>query len=138
MFVHRVRLPRVYGLTLAWSGGRRARRGGNRKQVQQAVDRIQIAGSAEALLTASQNLHPPPVFKKNSGSDNTPPFGLVPEQRLALEMALHEEQERRALQGELLALEQAWREAEDIAKIADNLLVPESDEEWLRKQREAQ
>ena len=114
------------------------RRGGNRKQVQQAVDRIQIAGSAEALLTASQNLHPPPVFKKNSGSDNTPPFGLVPEQRLALEMALHEEQERRALQGELLALEQAWREAEDIAKIADNLLVPESDEEWLRKQREAQ
>ena len=114
------------------------RRGGNRKQVQQAVDRIQVAGSAEALLTASQNLHPPPVFKKNSGSDNTPPFGLVPEQRLALEMALHEEQERRALQGELLALEQAWREAEDIAKIADNLLVPESDEEWLRKQREAQ
>jgi len=114
------------------------RRGGNRKQVQQAVDRIQIAGSAEALLTASQNLHPPPLYKKNSGSDNTPPFGLVPEQRLALEMALHEEQERRALQGELLALEQAWREAEDIAKIADNLLVPESDEEWLRKQREAQ
>ena len=114
------------------------RRGGNRKQVQQAVDRIQIAGSAEALLTAPQNLHPPPVFKKNSGSDNTPPFGLVPEQRLALEMALHEEQERRALQGELLALEQAWREAEDIAKIADNLLVPESDEEWLRKQREGQ
>jgi hypothetical protein len=114
------------------------RRGGSRKQVQQAVDRIQIAGSAEALLTASQNLHPPPLFKKNRGSDNTPPFGLIPEQRLALEMALHEEQERRALEGELLALEHAWREAEDIAKIADNLLVPESDEEWLRKQREAQ
>jgi hypothetical protein len=112
------------------------RRGGTRTQVQQAVDRIQIAGSAEALLTASQNLHPPPVFKKNRGSDTTPPFGLVPAQRLALEMALHEEQERRALQGELLALEQAWRAAEEIATIADNLLVPDSDEEWLRKQRE--
>jgi len=66
------------------------------------------------------------------------PFGMNPERRLAFEMALHEEQERRALQGELLALEQAWREAEEIAKIADNLLVPESDEEWLRKQREGQ
>jgi hypothetical protein len=112
------------------------RRGGTRKQVQQAVDRIQIAGSAEALLTASQNIHPPPLFKKSNASDNAPPFGLVPDQRLALEMALHEEQERRALQGELAALEQAWRDAEEIAKIADNLLVPESDEEWLRKQRE--
>jgi hypothetical protein len=112
------------------------RRGGTRKQVQQAVDRIQIAGSAEALLTASQNLHPPPLWTKRRGPDNTPPFGLVPEQRLALEMALHEEQERRALQGELLALEHAWRDAEEIAKIADDLLVPESDEEWLRKQRE--
>lgn len=50
-------------------------------------------------------------------------------------MALHGEQERRALQGELVALEQAWRAAEDIAKIADNLLMPESDEERLRKQR---
>lgn len=114
------------------------RRGGTRKQVQQAVDRIQIAGSAEALLTASQNLHPPPLWTKRRESDNTPPFGLVAEQRLALEMALHEEQERRALQGELLALEQAWRDAEEIAKIADDLLVPESDEEWLRKQREKQ
>ena len=112
------------------------RRGGTRKQVQQAVDRIQIAGSAEALLTASQNFHPPPLWTKRGDSDNNPPFGLVPEQRLALEMALHEEQERRALQGELLALEQAWRDAEEIAKIADDLLVPESDEEWLRTQRE--
>ena len=45
--------------------------------------------------------------------------------RLALEMALHEEQERHALEGELAQLEQAWREAEEIAAIADNLLLPE-------------
>ena len=44
--------------------------------------------------------------------------------RLALEMALHEEQERRALEGELWILEQAWREAEEIAAIADSLLLP--------------
>jgi hypothetical protein len=40
---------------------------------------------------------------------------------LALEMALHEESERRALEGELAALEAAWREAEEIAHIADYL-----------------
>ena len=41
--------------------------------------------------------------------------------KLALEMALHEEQERRALEGELALLEAAWREAEEIAAIADAL-----------------
>jgi hypothetical protein len=40
---------------------------------------------------------------------------------LALEMALNEEAERIALQGELAALEAAWREAEEIARIADAL-----------------
>jgi hypothetical protein len=41
--------------------------------------------------------------------------------RLALEMAATEETERKALQGELALLETAWREAEEIAEIADNL-----------------
>jgi hypothetical protein len=81
---------------------------------------------------------PPPVWKKESQVRDVEAFGMNPERRLAFEMALHEEQERRALEGELLALERAWREAEEIAQIADNLLVPESDEEWLRKQRESQ
>jgi hypothetical protein len=40
---------------------------------------------------------------------------------LALEMALNEEAEREALEGELAALETAWREAEEIAQIADAL-----------------
>jgi hypothetical protein len=40
---------------------------------------------------------------------------------LALEMALHDEQERRAMEGELEILEDAWREAEQIARIADAL-----------------
>ena len=40
---------------------------------------------------------------------------------LALEMALHEETERRAMQGELAALEDMWRQAEEIAAIADRL-----------------
>jgi hypothetical protein len=46
---------------------------------------------------------------------------LAPEHRLALEIAFTAEEERRALQGELPALEAAWREAEGIAAIADRL-----------------
>jgi hypothetical protein len=113
------------------------RRGGTRKQVQAAVDRIQEAGSAEAVV-ASMATHrqPPPVWKKESAVRDVEPFGMNPERRLAFEMALHEEQERRALEGELKALEQAWQNAEEIAKIADDLLLPESAEQWLRKQRE--
>jgi hypothetical protein len=40
---------------------------------------------------------------------------------VALEMALHEETERQALDGELSMLEAMWREAEEIAAIADRL-----------------
>jgi hypothetical protein len=54
-------------------------------------------------------------------------------QRLALEMAVHEESEERALQGELEALELAWREAEAVARIADDLFVPEAVTEWLAR-----
>ena len=55
--------------------------------------------------------------------------------RLALEMAAHEESERRAMQGELALLEAAWRQAEEIAKIADNLLVPPSVDEFLERNK---
>jgi hypothetical protein len=41
--------------------------------------------------------------------------------RLALEMATNEDIERRAMEGELAMLEAAWKQAEEIAEIADNL-----------------
>ena len=46
--------------------------------------------------------------------------------RLALEMALHEERERRALEGELKGLEIIWRREEEIAEISDDLLLPDT------------
>jgi hypothetical protein len=60
-------------------------------------------------------------------------MGLQAPQRLALEMALHEESERRAMEGELSDLERAWREAEEVAAIADNLTVPPSVEDELQR-----
>ena len=52
---------------------------------------------------------------------------------LALEMAAHEETERRALEGELAALEESWRQAEEIAKIADDMFLPPNVEKFLRE-----
>lgn len=50
-----------------------------------------------------------------------PPTPMLGEELLALEMALHEDTERAALEGELSALRAAWRDAEEIARIADAL-----------------
>jgi hypothetical protein len=55
--------------------------------------------------------------------------------RLALEMALHEETERQAIEGELETLEAAWREAEEIASIADNMFMPDGIERKLREMK---
>ena len=57
------------------------------------------------------------------------------EARLALEMAAHEETERRAMEGELAALEQAWKEAEEIAAIADDMFLPTSIADWVKRHR---
>jgi hypothetical protein len=59
------------------------------------------------------------------------PMGL----RLSLEMASQEESERRALEGELAELEATWRRAEEIAAIADDLLLPSSITTFLARHR---
>lgn len=61
-----------------------------------------------------------------TGSEDRTLLHAVPDvDRLALEMAANEDAERRALTGELAQLEEAWREAEEIAAIADHLLDDE-------------
>jgi hypothetical protein len=51
-------------------------------------------------------------------------IGLPMPVRLALEMAAHEELERRVLRGELQLAERSWREEDAVATIADGLLSP--------------
>ena len=63
---------------------------------------------------------------------------FTPTERLALEMALQEEGERRALDGELAPLVAAWREAEEIAAIADALLLPAGVDARLARLRESE
>jgi hypothetical protein len=92
--------------------------GGSTKQVSAAVAKVEYFGGGEGLLHAMAQL----------GSRKRQPLAeaLGYEQRLALEMVAHEEQERLAMEGELAVLAEAWREAETVAAIADDLLTPES------------
>lgn len=62
---------------------------------------------------------------------------MSPVASIALEMALHEEQERRALEGELVELRAAWRNAEEMAQISDNLLIPDEIEDKVASYKTA-
>ena len=91
-----------------------------------------IADSTEGGSAAAAREFPTPERRRKVGLSGPGWVRKMPKPtRLALEMVLHEEQERRALEGELAQLEQAWREAEEIAAIADNLLLPEHTDEFL-------
>jgi len=69
-----------------------------------------------------------------TGSEETTPlFRLPPVDRLALEMASNEDIERRALEGELASLAEAWKEAEEIAHISDELFADEVFEEFKQQ-----
>jgi len=76
-------------------------------------------------------------WSSREGGDYQPPTlgDLDMHLRLALEMALHEEMERAALEGELALLRVAWRDAEEIAAIADDLCVPSWVAEVIRRER---
>ncbi|HYJ81202.1 MAG TPA: hypothetical protein VEW03_16425 [Longimicrobiaceae bacterium] len=97
------------------------RSGASRRRLEGAVGLLAGAGSAEDFLrrTAAEG-------RSLGKRKDRPGLHLLPEGSLALEMALHEEQERRAMEGELALLESAWRDAEQIAAIADGLAGEEA------------
>lgn len=106
--------------------------GGTKETVQDAVTEIEALGHPERFLL---DVAAGDRFQDKKGVPGY--INKMPKPtKLALEMALHEEQERRALEGELWLLEQAWREAEEIADISDNLLLPEGTGDFIREHRE--
>jgi hypothetical protein len=114
------------------------RSGGSAPDVQRAVGLVEEAETPERLFVDAAK-----TLAARSGSG----FGDVRRRtslrrvpiatRLALEMAAHEESERRALEGELYILEEAWRQAEEIAAIADDMFLPASIDADLARLREA-
>ena len=109
------------------------RRGAKAGTVQDAVSEIEDLGHPDAFLA---DIATGDRFTDRKGVPGY--INKMPEPtKLALEMALHEEQERRALEGELRNLEHQWRSAEEIAAIADDLLLPEGTEEFLEENRDS-
>ena len=123
-------------------------KGANRAEVSDAVRRLERTPDPNELFVTAARIPTPKRMRKYSsaigdvdegiwtfpsardgGAARTDPREtfldrLPPTLRLALEMAAHEDIERRAMEGELSMLEQAWREAEEIAAISDSMFLP--------------
>jgi hypothetical protein len=93
-------------------------------EIDEAVNRVEAHGDATTYLRAASSLGDARNSRMTSVLNLWRGLGalhLSNSECLALEMALHEESERRALDGELAILESAWKEAEEIAALADSL-----------------
>jgi hypothetical protein len=127
--LHGAEAMRVGGLMLA----RLNANGAGKRAVRDAVQRIEEAGGPDAMLAGqARSLAEPGARKKRwSEWDSGRPAvagGLKKAPaitRLALEMAVNEENERRAMHGELRLLAESWRAAEEIAQISDDMFLPE-------------
>jgi hypothetical protein len=88
-------------------------RGARARQVDAGVSLLSEIGDPGAFITRLAY-----ATQKSQITDYPPDIAC------ALEIALHQDVERRALDGELTALEDEWALAEEIAGIADNLFLP--------------
>lgn len=116
-------------------------RGARLDTVKEAVSLLSEVGGPEAFLQETWGKgRPRPgssirwVMSLDRKGANV--GALNPLSRIAIEMALHQEQERKAMKGELDELKAAWRAAEELAQISDNLLVPEEVEEKIEEFKE--
>jgi hypothetical protein len=92
--------------------------GGSRAGVRTAVEELERAGRPERFFAETE------ARARKMGQGYRSVWSLPAPLRFALEMATHEENERRAMAGELAKLEEEWRHAEEIAALADGLAVP--------------
>ena len=102
------------------------RHGAGKKRVNEALAVIDDAPDAQQLLLKAATTRAGYQREYHMDGGESMLGSLPPGMRLAMEMALHSDDERRAMEGELQELEARWRDAETIAKISDGLLVPES------------
>jgi hypothetical protein len=104
------------------------RQGATAAHLKDADRLLTVAGSAEKLIRDAALGGAALGYKAG-----TNPQVLAGPGALAFEMALHEEAERQAMEGELSALEAAWRQAEEIAAIADKLPGEEAIDRLLQR-----
>ena len=117
------------------------RAGGTAEDVSNAVRVLETTPGTDALFgryakIAGSDRSAYDRLPNVAGHDRSAPLTLASLRapvRLALEMSLHEDDERRALEGELYLLEDRWREAEEIAAISDDMFLPASVDAILKK-----
>jgi hypothetical protein len=87
-----------------------------------------VVNDATRYVDASRTPHEliARIARTAAGDGVAWPRTLAPDVRLAWEMVAHDSSEREAFDGELASLEAAWRDAETIAAIADQLLLPDA------------
>jgi len=100
-------------------------RGGRPEEVSEAVALLSEVPDPERFISRVAR-----VAERTGGKLPLPVHVSV-----ALEMALHDDVERRALDGELAELRQQWATAEEIASIADDMLLPSSVTDAARQLR---
>lgn len=105
--------------------------GAGKKVLRAAVDELETVSDAREYFPMAERR----ARKKGYGYGTL--AGLPKPIRLALEMAANEESERQLMEGELHLLEQAWRDADEIARIADGLFTSPDIERFIEEQREA-
>jgi hypothetical protein len=111
--------------------------GGSATDVSDAADMITAAGDATEFMRKTIRLREERWRTGNTFLNSAyGALSLAALERLALEMAVHEDAERLALQGELEALEAAWGDAEEIAAISDSLLIPDAIVQAIARFRE--
>jgi hypothetical protein len=108
-------------------------KGAKKDEVESAVTLVGEAGDPARLFNRYAAM-PVVLSRRVKTAEQGHVLHRLPKEvRLALEMASHEEQERRALEGELSLLAAAWKEAEEIANIADDMFVSDSDRARLEE-----
>jgi hypothetical protein len=115
--LHGATASRALGVLLAQAN----QWGASGPQVRAAVRAIEERGDAAGWLRTAARRSSRPGGRVMAEWRRVGALALTPIERLAVEMALHEAQERAALEGELTHLAQAWAEAEEVAAIADGL-----------------
>jgi hypothetical protein len=99
-------------------------RGASRRQLKSAISLLEDHRDSDAFFRAAARTADRPSWVHPEG--NRSMLQQLPSEiLLALEMISHEESERRAMEGDLQILEDAWREAEEIAAISDDMFLPE-------------
>lgn len=117
--------------------------GSSQKKVSAAVDRVANHNTVDAFVDALISGLPEDTDSPASDAESDWLTGARPGtvgwmpavDRLALEMMLNDTVERDALAMEFTALLAAWREAEEVAAIADDLLLPAWVGDWLSRHK---